>query len=77
MAIIRGYQPIKQLVHHFDLDIGRLEHVGTVDLFKLLVPFPLPSVNVPVLLQLLLNHRVGLLHDGGEGEGWLGQQLLV
>ena len=73
MAIIRGYQPIKQLVHHLDLDIGRLEHVGTIDLFKLLVPFPLPSVNVPVLLQLLLNHRVGLLDDRGKRDGWLRQ----
>ena len=63
MAVVGGDEPIEKLVHHLDLNVGRLEHVRAIHLLKLLVPFALPPINIPVLFQFLFNHVIGFLDD--------------
>lgn len=77
MAIIRGDQTIKQLVHHFDLHVCRFKHVSTVNNLELLVPLTLLSFDCVVLLEFLHDHVIGLLDLGRQRDGRLVQKFLA
>lgn len=66
MTVVRGDQSVKQLVHNLYLYICCLEHVGAINLFKLLVAISLPPVNRTVLLQLLHDRVVGFCYGFGQ-----------
>ena len=77
VAIIRWDDSIEQLVHHFNLHVCVLEHVGTVDFLKFAITLTLPSVDVLVLFQFSFNHAISLLDHRTEANRWLSQCLLT